>query len=116
MPKPAESDRHPPDSIPGTLEALILKAISRDRRHGYAIADWIRSVSEQTLQVEEGALYPALQRLQVRGMLESEWGVSDTNRRVRLYNLTAAGRKRLATERKHWGRLTTGVMRVLESS
>src|SRR5262245_40551674 len=109
MPKPAEL-------IPGTLEALILKAISRDRRHGYAIANWIRSVSEEALPVEEGALYPALQRLQVRGMLESEWGVSETNRRVRLYKLTAAGRKQLATERKHWRRLTTGVMRVLESS
>jgi len=118
MPKRADSDRHQPsgDLIPGTLDALILKAVSRDRRHGYAIADWIHAVSGDALQVEEGALYPALHRLEVRGMLDAEWGVSETNRRVKLYKLTASGRKRLAAERLHWGRLTTGVMRVLEGS
>src|SRR5215831_5516077 len=97
MPKRAESDIKQPsgDLIPGTLDALILKAVSRDRRHGYAIADWIHSVSEEALQVEEGALYPALHRLEVRGMLQSEWGISNTNRRVKLYKLTEGGRRRL---------------------
>jgi transcriptional regulator len=118
MPKRTESNPNEPtgDLIPGTLDALILKAVSRGRRHGYAIADWIHSVSEAALQVEEGALYPALHRLEVRGLLESEWGVSDTNRRVKLYQLTVAGRKRLEAEREHWARLTAGVMRVLEGS
>jgi PadR family transcriptional regulator PadR len=102
--------------IPGTLDALILKAVSRGKMHGYAIADWIHSISEETLEVEEGALYPALHRLEVRGMLDSEWGTSDTNRRVKFYILTSAGKKHLAAERRHWGRMTAGVMRVLESS
>ena len=102
--------------IPGTLEALILKAISRGNRHGYAIAGWIRAESEETLQVEEGALYPTLHRLELRGMLDSEWSISDTNRRVKLYRLTPAGRKHLTAEREHWGRITAGMMRVLESS
>jgi transcriptional regulator len=102
--------------IAGTLDALILKAVSRGTMHGYAIADWIHTVSEETLRVEEGALYPALHRLELRGMLESEWRVSETNRRVKLYRLTAIGRKHLVREREHWGRLTAGVMRVLEST
>jgi transcriptional regulator len=111
MPKRLDSSA---DFIPGTLEALILKAVSRGRTHGYAIAEWIHSVSEQTLQVEEGALYPALHRLELRGMLDSEWTVSGTNRRVKTYRLTASGRKQLTTERAHWGRLAAGLMRVLE--
>ncbi|MBI2686013.1 MAG: PadR family transcriptional regulator [Acidobacteria bacterium] len=104
------------DLIPGSLEVLILKAISRNgRMHGYAIADWIHTVSEEALRVEEGALYPALHRLELRGLLEQEWGLSDTNRRVKFYRLTPAGRKALTAEREHWSRLTTGVMRILES-
>ena len=114
MPKSDMDDKS--QLIPGTLEALILKAVSRGRAHGYAIAEWIHSVSEETLRVEEGALYPALHRLELRGLLESEWGTSDTNRRVKSYRLTADGRKRLEAERQHWKRLTSGVMRVLESS
>lgn len=113
MDNPAERSG---DLIPGSLEALILKAVSRGSLHGYAIAEWIHSASDETLQVEEGALYPALHRLELRGMLDSEWGISDTNRRVKLYRLTPAGRKHLAAERQHWGRVTAGVMRVLESS
>jgi PadR family transcriptional regulator PadR len=104
------------DLIQGTLDMLILKAVSRTRMHGYAIAEWIHAVSEETLQVEEGALYPALHRLELKGMLDSEWGTSDTNRRVKFYNITVAGRKHLATEREQWGRLTAGMLRVLESN
>src|SRR5262245_52189343 len=85
--------------IPGTLEMLILKAISRDRTHGYAIADWIHTTSRETLQVEEGALYPALHRLEMKGMLDSEWKISGSGRRIKTYRLTTQGRKRLTVER-----------------
>ncbi len=95
---------------------LVLKAVSRGRTHGYAIADWIHTVSEHTLQVEEGALYPALHRLELRGMLDAEWSVSETNRRVKNYKLTATGRKHLSTEREQWKRIAAGMARVLESS
>jgi PadR family transcriptional regulator PadR len=104
------------DLIQGTLDMLILKAVSRGRMHGYAIAEWIHSVSEETLQVEEGALYPALHRLELRGMLDSEWGTSDTNRRVKFYHITVTGRKHLTNEREQWRRLTAGMLRVLESN
>jgi transcriptional regulator len=95
---------------------LILKAVSRGKTHGYAIAEWIHSVSEEALQVEEGALYPALHRLELKGVLDSEWGLSSTNRRVKTYKLTAAGRKQLSTEREQWKRVTAGMVRVLESN
>ena len=112
-----QREQRPGDLIPGTLEVLILKAVSRaGKMHGYAIAEWIHAVSEETLRVEEGALYPALHRLELRGLLEPEWGLSGTNRRVKFYRLTAAGRRCLADERKYWGRMTAGVMRVLEST
>lgn len=102
------------EMIPGTLEVLILKAVARAGKiHGYAIAEWIHGISEDALRVEEGALYPALHRLELRGLLAPEWGVSDSNRRVKFYRLTAAGEKSLALEKDHWGRLTAGVMRVL---
>ena len=93
---------------------LILKAVSRGKTHGYAIAEWIHDVSE-TLQVEEGALYPALHRLELRGLLASGWGVSANNRRAKFYRLTKAGRKRLAAESSEWARLTGAVARVMEA-
>ena len=95
---------------------LILKAVSRGRLHGYAIADWIYSVSAEAVLVEEGALYPALHRLELRGMLDAEWGTSDTNRRVKFYRLTSYGRKHLASEQAYWAELTAGIGRVLESN
>src|SRR6185436_14922276 len=110
MPKPTK-----PDLIPGTLEMLILKAVSRGKTHGYAIADWIHDVSQEALQVEEGALYPALHRLELKGMLDSEWKVSETRHRIKTYQLTAQGRKHLTAERDQWDRLISGVMRVMES-
>jgi PadR family transcriptional regulator PadR len=113
---PKETERPSGDLIQGTLDMLILKAVSRGKMHGYAIAEWIHKVSEETLQVEEGALYPALHRLELRGKLDAEWGVSDTNRRVKFYKLTTAGRKHLAAERAQWGRLTAGMLRVLEAN
>jgi len=95
---------------------LILKALMRGSKHGYAVAEWIHATSEEVLHVEEGALYPALHRLELRGLLDSEWGVSDSNRRAKFYRLTAAGRKHLTAESEHWGRLTSAVARVLQSA
>jgi transcriptional regulator len=115
QPKPA-GGRRSTELIPGTLDMLILKAVSRGRTHGYVIADWIHNVSQETLQVEEGALYPALHRLELKGMLDSEWTVSETNRRVKTYRLTTQGRKHLTAERGQWERLIAGVLRVMESS
>lgn len=100
--------------IPGTLDVLILKALSRGKLHGYAVAEWIHSVSKEALFVEEGALYPALHRLELAGLLESEWGRSDTNRRVKFYRLTRDGRKSLAAGRERWRALAAGMTRVLE--
>src|SRR5271169_494753 len=89
--------------LPGTLEMLILKALARAPKHGYAIAEFIHSTSDEVLRVEEGALYPALHRLELRGLLASEWGTSENNRRAKFYELTDAGRKQLADDTAHWG-------------
>jgi PadR family transcriptional regulator, regulatory protein PadR len=102
--------------MPGTLDMLILKTLSHAQLHGYAIAEFIQRNSEDVLRVEEGALYPALHRLEVRGLLASEWGTSDNNRRAKFYRLTAAGRKQLTQEASHWARLTAGIARVMETA
>jgi transcriptional regulator len=101
--------------LQGTLDMLIMKALVRGAMHGYAITEFIHSASEDALRVEEGALYPALHRLEVRGMLASEWGVSDNNRRAKYYHLTPAGRKQLAAESSEWRRLSSAVVRVMEA-
>ncbi len=95
---------------------LILKALSRGAMHGYGVAEWIGTVSNDVLQVEEGALYPALHRLELQGLLEAEWGTSTNNRRAKFYRLTAAGRKRLATEGKRWSQLSLAIAQVMESA
>ena len=100
----------------GTLDALILKTLARGPRHGYAIARWIEAGSENALSIEEGSLYPALYRMERRGWIEAEWGLSDTGRRVKLYRLTRAGRKQLALETEQWRRFAGGVGRILLSS
>lgn len=97
----------------GTLDTLILRTLAWGPRHGYAIARWIESASESVLQVEEGSLYPALYRLEKRGLIEHEWGLSDTKRKVKLYELTHEGRERLALETAQWARFSAGVARVL---
>jgi transcriptional regulator len=104
------------DVLRGTLDVLILKALARGPRHGYAIAETIQQASDQVLRVEEGALYPALHRLELRGLLRAEWGASDNNRRAKFYALTAAGRRRLLEETSNWTRLSLAVTQVLESS
>ena len=102
-----------PDLIYGTLEMLILKALQYEPRHGLAIADRIQQISREVLRVEQGSLYPALYRLEAEGLIKAEWGVSDTSRRARFYELTAAGRKRLAEEKAYWERITAAVNLVL---
>jgi PadR family transcriptional regulator PadR len=111
-----ESKPHPGELLQGTLDMLILKTLTRGRLHGYSIAEFIQETSEETLRVEEGALYPALHRLELRGLLASEWGVSENNRRAKYYRLTAAGRKQLAQETAHWGRMAAAIARILEAT
>src|SRR5215813_10303670 len=85
------------DLVQGTLDMLVLKALAGGARHGYAVAEWIHETSEDVLRVEEGALYPALHRLELKGLLKAEWGTSENNRRAKYYALTAAGRRELET-------------------
>jgi PadR family transcriptional regulator PadR len=111
------SNIKPGDLVQGTLDMLILKTLSCGRRmHGYAIADFIHQSSEDVLRVEEGALYPALHRLELRGLLGSEWGVSENNRRAKYYWMTAAGRRCLAAEAEHWGRLAAAIARIMQTA
>ena len=102
--------------LPGTLDMLILKALSRGEMHGYAVAQFIQRASEDVLKVEEGALYPALHRLEVRGWLTSSWGVSDNNRRAKYYRLSALGRRELARESAYWTRVASAVTRVMQTT
>lgn len=99
--------------LPGTLDLLILKTLTRGVMHGYGIARAIQQTSEGVLEVEEGSLYPALQRLLLDGWIEAEWGRSENNRRARFYRLTANGRKQLIRERESFERLMGGIYRVL---
>ena len=100
--------------LPGTLDMLVLKTLLRGPMHGYAVAEYIQRTSEDVLRVEEGALYPALHRLELRGLLASEWGVSENNRRAKYYRLTAAGRRCLAEESARWRRIATAITRIME--
>jgi PadR family transcriptional regulator PadR len=105
----------PHDLLPGTLDLLVLRTLQRGPTHGYGIAQYLRIQSQDVLQVGESSLYPALQRLLLNGWVKSEWGVSDNNRRARYYTLTAAGRKRLAAERKGFDEIFGAIRRVLEA-
>ena len=96
------------DLLPGTLDMLILKSLTRGVMHGYGIVEHIRTLSDEVLKVEEGSLYPALQRLQLQGWIDSEWGHSVNNRRARYYRLTAAGRRQL-------GQVESGFVRLIEA-
>jgi PadR family transcriptional regulator, regulatory protein PadR len=111
-----DSRNKPGDLVQGTLDMLVLKALSRGPKHGYAVAEWIQETSEEVLRVEEGALYPALHRLELRGLLSSEWGISDNNRRAKYYSLTSAGRKHLTAESEQWERLTLAIARVMQTA
>jgi len=104
----------PAELIPGTLDMLVLKALSRGPLHGYGIAQFIEKASDDVLKVEEGALYPALHRLEVRGWLRATWGTSENNRRARYYRLSALGRRELDNETDYWRRVASAVTRVME--
>ena len=104
------------DLLQGTLELLILKTLASGEKHGYEIAEWIHVASAEALSVEEGALYPALHRLEVRGLLAAEWDISANNRRAKYYRLTPNGRKRLKETRESWRRASVAINRVLEAS
>src|SRR4051812_38571059 len=104
------------DLIPGTLDMLILKTVSRGSMHGYAVAQSIHELSEDVLRLQEGALYPALHRLEVRGLLRSSWGVSDNNRRAKYYTITAQGRRALNDEHESWNRVAAAIARIMQSA
>jgi PadR family transcriptional regulator, regulatory protein PadR len=109
-------DSKKPIFLPGTLDMLILKTLARGPLHGYAIAQFIQQSSHDVLKVEEGALYPALHRLEVRGLLKAEWGASDNNRRAKFYRLTVVGRRELEQESAFWDRVAAAVTRVMQTT
>ena len=102
--------------LPGTLDMLILQTLTRKARHGYGIAQQIQQISDDVLQVEEGSLYPALQRLLVKGWVKAEWGTSENNRRARYYKLTPAGRKQLGVEAENFSRVIEAIARVMQTT
>jgi transcriptional regulator len=102
--------------LPGTLDLLILKTVSLGPQHGYGILLRIQQISGQALKIEQGALYPALYKLETRGELNAEWGVSENNRRAKFYKLTPAGRKRLREEVSGWNRLTAAMAAALNAT
>lgn len=104
------------DVVRGTLDILVLKVISWQPLHGYAISQAIRQQTDEALFVEEGALYPALYRMEAKGFIEAEWRLSDNNRRAKFYTLTRKGRKHLQTETKTWTAYTTAVAKILSAA
>lgn len=114
MGSPGREHRDREQLIPGTLDLMILQAVERGPLHGYSIMQMIWEGSGELFRVEEGALYPALHRLQLKGWLKGSWGASEANRKAKFYALTAAGRHQLAAERKRWERISAGMSRLLE--
>src|SRR5262245_8058896 len=108
--------RDTPDLPQGTLDMLVLKALSLGAMHGYGIGRRIQQLADDMLRVQEGTLYPALYRIERRGWIESEWALSDNNRRARFYSLTRAGRRRLDVEASDWARLTLAIRKVMQAS
>lgn len=102
--------------VQGTLDMLILKTLALGAMHGYGIAQSIQQISDDVLRVEEGSLYPALHRLELDGLLDSEWGQSANNRRAKYYRLTARGRKQLQAEANNWKRVAAAIARVMETA
>lgn len=101
------------DLLQGTLDLLILRALRADAMHGWAISERIQQISQDVLQVNQGSLYPALHRLEHRGWIKAEWGISELGRRARFYSLTTLGRKQLEIEAENWNTLTDAIARVL---
>jgi PadR family transcriptional regulator PadR len=107
MPNPS------PELLHGTLDALVLKTLGGGRRHGYAVARAIEDATEGVLEIEEGSLYPALYRMEKRGWIEAEWGLSELGRRAKFYRLTPRGRRRLTAQTAEWARFAAAITRVL---
>jgi PadR family transcriptional regulator, regulatory protein PadR len=101
------------DLLQGTLDLLILRALRAGAMHGWAVSERIQQISQDILQVNQGSLYPALHRLEHRGWIKAEWGISELRRRARFYSLTASGRKQLEIEAENWGKLSEAIARVL---
>jgi len=106
----------PSDLVQGTLDMLILKTISQEPKHGWAIAKRIQQISNEVLQVQQGSLYPALHRLEQQGWIRAKWGETETRRQAKFYSLTAAGRAQLDREQESWVRLSTAINLVVETS
>jgi len=104
------------DLLQGTLDVLILKIVALEPIHGYGIAQRIRQISKAVLQVQQGSLYPALHRLEERGLIAAEWGTTEHNRRAKFYRLTAAGKKQLRASHEYWARFAGAVSKVLETA
>jgi PadR family transcriptional regulator, regulatory protein PadR len=104
------------DLLQGTLDLLILRTLQAGPMHGWAISERIQQISQDVLQVNQGSLYPALHRLEHKGWIKAEWGVSELGRRARFYRLTASGRKQLELETADWARLTAAITRILETA
>jgi transcriptional regulator len=104
------------DLLPGTLDMLILKAVSLNPLHGYGVLQRIRQISGDALEIPQGSLYPAVYRLEHQGLIDAEWGVSDNNRRAKYYTLTAAGRRRLREETAGWNRLASAIASALNTT
>lgn len=108
--------KYPADFLHGTLETLILKTLTGGPRHGYAIGKWIEDATGSAIELEEGTLYPALYRMEKRGLLDAEWGTSELGRRAKFYRLTRAGRQQLASHTAAWAEFSAAVNRVLTPS
>jgi len=104
------------DLMQGTLDMLILKALAEEPRHGYGVMRWLKAVSDDDFQVEEGALYPALHRLEARGWVDSDWGLSENRRKARFYRATPQGRQHLGAETDRWLRYVAAVGKVLQTA
>jgi transcriptional regulator len=102
--------------LQGTLDMLVLQTLRSGARHGYAIARWLEETTDNGLQIEEGSLYPALYRMESKGWLDAEWGVSELGKRVKLYSLTASGRKQLRLEVSQWSSFVTAVAAVMQKA
>src|SRR5436853_5669222 len=103
----------PTEMLQGTLDVLILKTLSWGPRHGYAVAKWLEDTTDETLQIEEGSLYPALYRMERKGWIEAEWGMSELGRRAKFYRLTPRGRRQLTAQTAEWARFAAAISRVL---
>src|SRR5688572_3750021 len=113
---PAMTRTVPPDLLPGTLDLLILRILASETMHGYGLAQRLKTLSRDVLQVGESSLYPALQRLLLNGYVDAEWGPSENNRKARYYTLTKAGRKHLAAEKQEFEELVAAIRLVLETA